>query len=278
MLAAARDEAYRGRLSALADAIEEGELAEEAAAELERVLELGLQAGRIRAVYGPSGEQAALRLFRRLPAGAGLAETARSVSAALSTLNGRPLDSFRIEVVGPGMYKIALVAGGAEVAVPARPKRRPTRFDRRLSHDREASLRGVCGPRRSQRARGRGRPRRAREGERPARLRRRGDRRRARDSSGSRRASRRAPAAQVPELHLDGRYLVVAATADRAVNELVFADAEARALLCNVVDVPEPSLSSSPRCTARTRSPWPFRPGALHPSSRSGFGTRSPRS
>ena len=38
---------------------------------------------------------------------------------------------------------------------------------------------------------------------------------------------------------LDGRYLVVAATADRAVNERVFADAEARALLCNVVDVPD---------------------------------------
>jgi hypothetical protein len=117
VLAAARDEAYRERLAALAAAVEEGELAEDEAAELERVLELGLQAGRIRAVYGPSGEQAALRLFRRLPAGAGLAETARSVSAALSTLNGRSLDSFRIEVVGPGMYKIALVAGGAEVAV-----------------------------------------------------------------------------------------------------------------------------------------------------------------
>jgi hypothetical protein len=117
VLAAARDEAYRERLAALAAAVEEGELAKDEAAELERVLELGLQAGRIRAVYGPSGEQAALRLFRRLPAGAGLAETARSVSAALSTLNGRSLDSFRIEVVGPGMYKIALVAGGAEVAV-----------------------------------------------------------------------------------------------------------------------------------------------------------------
>lgn len=38
---------------------------------------------------------------------------------------------------------------------------------------------------------------------------------------------------------LDGRYLVVAATADPAVNTRVFADAEARALLCNVVDVPE---------------------------------------
>ena len=38
---------------------------------------------------------------------------------------------------------------------------------------------------------------------------------------------------------LVGRYLVVAATAEPAVNRRVFADAEARALLCNVVDVPE---------------------------------------
>jgi hypothetical protein len=117
VLEAARDADYRVRLGALVTSIEEGELGGEDAAELERVLELGLQAGRIRAVYGPAGEQAALRLFRRLPAGADLAETARSVSAALSTLNGRALESFRIEAVGPGMYRIALVAGGAEATV-----------------------------------------------------------------------------------------------------------------------------------------------------------------
>jgi hypothetical protein len=117
VLDAARDEGYRARLTALATSVESGELAGEEASELERVLELGLQAGRIRAVYGPGGEQAALRLFRRLPAGAELAETARSVSAALATLNGRSLESFKIEAVGPGMYRIAVVAGGAEVAV-----------------------------------------------------------------------------------------------------------------------------------------------------------------
>lgn len=117
VLEAARDEAYRALLVTLVTAIGQGELADEEAAELERVLELGLQSGRIRAVYGPGGEQAALRLFRRLPAGAGLVETARSVSAALATLRGLSLESFRIEVVGPGMYRIALVAGGAEVAV-----------------------------------------------------------------------------------------------------------------------------------------------------------------
>jgi precorrin-2 dehydrogenase / sirohydrochlorin ferrochelatase len=38
---------------------------------------------------------------------------------------------------------------------------------------------------------------------------------------------------------LDGVLLVIAATADRAVNERVSADAEARGLLCNVADVPD---------------------------------------
>jgi precorrin-2 dehydrogenase/sirohydrochlorin ferrochelatase len=39
--------------------------------------------------------------------------------------------------------------------------------------------------------------------------------------------------------HLEGAFLVIAATSDRAVNEAVSADAEARGLLCNVADVPE---------------------------------------
>jgi precorrin-2 dehydrogenase/sirohydrochlorin ferrochelatase len=38
---------------------------------------------------------------------------------------------------------------------------------------------------------------------------------------------------------LDGRFLVVAATSVASLNRRVFADAEARGLLCNVVDVPE---------------------------------------
>lgn len=38
---------------------------------------------------------------------------------------------------------------------------------------------------------------------------------------------------------LDGKFLVVAATSTTSVNRRVFADAEARSILCNVVDVPE---------------------------------------
>jgi precorrin-2 dehydrogenase / sirohydrochlorin ferrochelatase len=38
---------------------------------------------------------------------------------------------------------------------------------------------------------------------------------------------------------LEGRFLVVAATSNEELNRRVFADAEARGLLCNVADVPE---------------------------------------
>lgn len=38
---------------------------------------------------------------------------------------------------------------------------------------------------------------------------------------------------------LDGRFLVIAATSTASLNRLVYADAEARSLPCNVVDVPE---------------------------------------
>ena len=41
------------------------------------------------------------------------------------------------------------------------------------------------------------------------------------------------------EADLDGRFLVIAATSTTSVNRRVYADAEARSLPCNVVDVPE---------------------------------------
>ena len=118
MLAAARDEGYRGAARCARCAVEEGELGGgRGRTTLERVLELGLQTGRIRALYGPGGEQAALRLFRRLPAGAELVESARAVTAALAALGGRRSSRCGSRPSGPGMYRLALVAGGAELAV-----------------------------------------------------------------------------------------------------------------------------------------------------------------
>src|SRR5712692_1514195 len=66
VLAMARDDDYRGRLASLQAAATEGEIAGDDAETLQELLEIGLQSGRLRALYGPGGERAALATYRRL--------------------------------------------------------------------------------------------------------------------------------------------------------------------------------------------------------------------
>lgn len=113
----AADPAYREELGGVLEALDAGELPPEQAEALGRLLELSLQAGRVRALYGPGGEQAALRLYRALPAGAAAAASAEEVSQALAALAGRPLESVALRAVGPGAFALSLVAGGAELSV-----------------------------------------------------------------------------------------------------------------------------------------------------------------
>ena len=117
VLAVAGDEAYRSDLFDLDEGIERGELGPAEQATLEHLLELGLQAGRIRALYGPGGEQAALRLYRRLPHGAEVDQTAKDVNAALASLEGRTLEGIQLRAVGPGAFAVTVQAGGAELSV-----------------------------------------------------------------------------------------------------------------------------------------------------------------
>ena len=117
VLAATTSEVTRSALTKLCAAIESGALGAADGARLERVLELALQAGRIRAVYGPGGEQAALRLYRRLPRGTAAAQSARDVTDALAALSGRQLESASVEVVGPGAFTLSLTVDGKQLSV-----------------------------------------------------------------------------------------------------------------------------------------------------------------
>jgi len=117
VLALVSDPGRRGELADLVAAIQEGALGPEEQESLGELVELGLQTGRIRALYGPGGEQAALALYRRLPRGSEVVESARAVSEALAALRGRPLESVSIQAVGPAAFALSLVAGGSEVAV-----------------------------------------------------------------------------------------------------------------------------------------------------------------
>lgn len=117
VLAMVQDEGRRERLASLVAAASEGEVEGADAEALEELLALGLQSGRLRALYGPGGEQAALQTYRRLPGGASLAASARAVSEALGSLAGTVLESVSIQAVGPGAFTLSISAGGRELSV-----------------------------------------------------------------------------------------------------------------------------------------------------------------
>jgi hypothetical protein len=111
------DPERRGRLGDLIAAVQDGELGDDEAQALEELLTLGLETGRIRSVYGPEGEQAALKTFRRLPGGRALSESASEVTEALAALEGKTLEDVKVQCTGPGTFVLTLAVDGLELSV-----------------------------------------------------------------------------------------------------------------------------------------------------------------
>jgi hypothetical protein len=117
VLAFVQDVERRGRIADLVAAVEDGELGEDEAQALEEIIELGLQTGRIRGLYGPEGEQAALKTYRKLARGKELAESTRDVTDALSALEGKTLEHVKVQAAGPGAYLLSLGVDALELTI-----------------------------------------------------------------------------------------------------------------------------------------------------------------
>jgi hypothetical protein len=117
VLSMVQDEQRRIRLADVVAAVEDGEIEGADADALAELLELGLSTGRVRAVYGPEGEQAALALFRRLPLGKELTQSARDLNEALGALEGRTIDRISVNAVGPGEYGVTISTEDYEVVL-----------------------------------------------------------------------------------------------------------------------------------------------------------------
>jgi len=117
VLAMVQDEERRGRLADVVAAVADGEVSGADADALAELLELGLQTGRVRAVYGPEGEQAALALFRRLPLGRELTESTRDLNEALQALEGRTIERVAVNALGPGEYGVTLSTDEYEIVL-----------------------------------------------------------------------------------------------------------------------------------------------------------------
>jgi len=116
VLALVLDPERRSRLADLIAAVDEGPLDEEAAGAAEEVLELALSSGRVRALYGPEGETAVVSLLRRLPRGRAAVESAREVTAALASLEGRTLEGVTVHALSPGEFAFSISADGLELS------------------------------------------------------------------------------------------------------------------------------------------------------------------
>ena len=121
VMAMLSDERRRSRLADVVAAVDEGRVEGDDAAALGELLELGLQTGRLRSIYGPEGEQAALALFRRLPQGRELTQSTSELNTALESLAGRTLDRISVHAVGPGEYGVSISADGFELALRLGP-------------------------------------------------------------------------------------------------------------------------------------------------------------
>jgi len=105
------------RYDALALAIETGVVSEEHLDELARVLEIGLQSGRVRRMYGADGEVALGRIYQRTPRGAESTGAAAAVTKALEALKGQVIDEVRVTALGPGAYSVLLDTDQCQITV-----------------------------------------------------------------------------------------------------------------------------------------------------------------
>ena len=117
VLALVQDTERRGRLADLVAAVQQGELGEDDAQALEEIIELGLSTGRIRGLYGPEGEQAALKTYRKLPRGKELSASTRDVTDALAALEGKTLEQVKVQAAGPGAYLLSIGVEGLELTI-----------------------------------------------------------------------------------------------------------------------------------------------------------------
>src|SRR5437764_10114513 len=88
--------------------VDAGELSEESLPFLERLVEVGLESGRIRGAHGAHAEMAANRLFQRTARGAALRDSLAAANQALAELAGDAIEQIAFELRSPGAYTVSV--------------------------------------------------------------------------------------------------------------------------------------------------------------------------
>jgi hypothetical protein len=116
-LDAAPENASREGYVALADAIRKMEVPSELTPQLGALVEVVLQSGRIRRLFGPGPELALSALFQKTPRGMEIAASLDAINAALEKLAGQRLVSISASLRRPGAYALVLRTGECQMVI-----------------------------------------------------------------------------------------------------------------------------------------------------------------
>ncbi len=111
------DPEAQARYAGLLQEVEDGEVSEECSTALEGILQVVLESGRARKLYGPPGENSLNSLFQKTPRGSALVQQANEVNKALKGLEGQTLGGVSFRSTGPGSWGLTLQTDRGELTL-----------------------------------------------------------------------------------------------------------------------------------------------------------------
>ena len=116
-LDATSDAAARESYAALKAAVESMAVSSEHQARLGTIVEVALQSGRIRRLFGPGAELSLNALFQKTPRGREIARSLQELNTALSNLKGDTVEEVSAAARGPGSWALTVKTSGCQLVI-----------------------------------------------------------------------------------------------------------------------------------------------------------------
>jgi len=116
-LDATSDADARESYGALKAAVESMAVSTEHQARLGTIVEVALQSGRIRRLFGPGAELSLNALFQKTPRGREIARSLQELNSALSNLKGDTVEEVSAAMRGPGSWALTVKSSGCQLVI-----------------------------------------------------------------------------------------------------------------------------------------------------------------
>ena len=116
-LDATSDAAARESYAALKAAVESMAVSSEHQARLGTIVEVALQSGRIRRLFGPGAELSLNALFQKTPRGREIARSLQELNTALANLKGDTVEEVSAAARGPGSWALTVKTSGCQLVI-----------------------------------------------------------------------------------------------------------------------------------------------------------------